>query len=468
MPPSRITDVASQVQYIGSYKFPQTLSLIGGGTYAMFNRRRGFTIDQETGNILISGSHGAAYNCVVVEFSQPALRVPTEAQRLARDRNSVNTATLVTNPVELWSGNPNIDTTLSPELFTEGFAVAKRSDLGLTGSGKIFVHSGRYNYNVGGAGGQSSDRPSICLYDFPFTNPVGGGGPFGLQGHHVNGLGITTYCHFTDSRLGGHRIFTGAWFAQGSTNSSPHPATCIGWTPPDSLPANGALIGNTTTLCKDVFPITHESLPGQLVSYIPGQGLVSPMPNDCRFMGAAFYDVPPDALNPQGTRGYVRIARAGSAQLYCSPGLNGTGQTHDCLIPSLANGTTPPGGYCSTPTGYHNEPYTPVFLFYDLDEFDLVRRGLAPQNSPRHHDYLLPDLPLGNQPISWWPGTCHQDSLGAAFHYATSRLHVCQQAAYADGGSTYPVVHVYQFSNAAGGVGPPPPVEQRLRRFRIS
>lgn len=444
MAPIRITDPTVQLRFKGSYRFPTTLNLIGGGTFAMFNRRRGFTIDQETGHVFVSTSHGAAYDCSVTEFAPPTPVIPTEAQRLARDRNSIPTATLIANPVQLVTGNPNINLTLSPELFTEGFALAKKSDLGLPGSDKIFIHSGRYNYNVGGAGGQTAQRPGVCLFDYPWRAPIGGGGPFYLSTHHINGCGMTTYVHVSDARLGNKRLLTGSWFAQGSTNSSPHPATAYGWTPPDPFPAAGATIGDVIVLCKDAMPITYPALPGQLVSYIPGQGLVSPMTNDCRFMGSAVYDVPADA-NSVGTRGYARAGRAGSAQLYCTPGLNGTGQTHDCL--TLTSGTTPPGGYCSTPTGYHNEPYTPVLLFFDLDDFDRVRQGQIATNAPRHHAAFFPDKIQGSNPISWWPNTCHNDSLGMAYHYARNELHWVQQAGYADGGSTYPVVHVYEFLN---------------------
>lgn len=457
MAPVRISSPATQIIYRGSYRFDTNIPLIGGGTFAMFNRRRGFTINQDTGNVLISASHGAAYDCAVAEFIPPTPVIPTEAQRLARDRNSVPIATPAYNPIQLITGNPAVNLTLSPELFTEGFALAKKSDLGLPGSDYVFVHSGRYNYNVGGAGGQTSDRPCIFLFDYPWRTPIGGAGPYFLTGHHINSCGMTTYVHLSDARLGNKRLLTGAWYAQGSSNSSPHPASAYGWTPPDTVLPPGSSIDGAITLCKATFPVTYPTLPGQLPSYIPWQGGVLPeMTTDSRFMGAAVYDVPADANSP-GTRGYVRIGRAGSAELYCTPAQNGTGSTKDCLIPTHSDGVLPPGGYCYTGPGYHNEPFTPVFMFFDLDDFDKVRQGLIAPDAPRHHAWFFPDQVQGSNPISWWPNTCHQDCLGAAYHYATRRLHVCQQAAYADGGSTYPVVHVYEFVNAGGGPPPPPP-----------
>lgn len=468
MAPIRITDPTVQITFKGSYKFPTTIAGLGN---IFFSRRRGFTIDQATGNVLISTSQGAAYTINVTEFTPPTPLV-NETARLAANPGPFPVATYVGNR-ELLSGNPSptLNSSLSPQLFMEGMALARKADVGLPGAGNVLVCSGRYNYSVSGP-----SAASLYFFDHPFTTPIGGVGPCNLNGWHVNALGITCYVPFDEPRLGNRRFLTGCWYAQGSANSSPHPATCAAWNVPNPLPSPGSAI-SALTLCRETLildpvtgdpVITYPTLPGQLPSYIPRQGGMLPvMTHDCQFWGAAVYDVPADANSP-GTRGYIRIARAGSCNLYCGPTFNGTNDLSDCLRPDKAEGLLPPGGYCNTQKGYHNEPHTPLFLFYDLDDFDRVRLGTLAPDAVRHHAYYLPDKQNGSSPIGWW-NSCHHNAMGCAYHYATRRLHVSQQACYSDSSGTYPIVHVYEFSNSGGAPPPPPPPPPSVttRAYRV-
>lgn len=138
--------------------------------------------------------------------------------------------------------------------------------------------------------------------------------------------------------------------------------------------------------------------------------------------------------------------KAGEKQAVLMVGEKGTG-TNTCYGTSPAECNDP----CSIDKGYHSYPYSPRFIWYDVNDLALVAQGgKAPGDVIPYSSWT----PLEN---TWDTGACSAGYGGVAFDRDRGRLYVAELNA--DSGA--PIVHVFQVN--ADGAAPREPRGLKVR-----
>jgi hypothetical protein len=115
------------------------------------------------------------------------------------------------------------------------------------------------------------------------------------------------------------------------------------------------------------------------------------------------------------------------------------------------------GDICNSDQGYHCYPYSPAFLWYDVDELaDVAQNIKNPADVVPYSTWT----PIAN---SWNSTGCADGYGGAAYDSVNQVLYVVELVVENRGFDWYPVIHAFSIDNVTGDTIPPaPPKNLRL------
>lgn len=454
--------------HIGSFLLPNTTNRYDGTslgtspTVSWGNLPRGLAYSRDRGTLYITtGSTGAA------DFYVSEITIPTIVKSTSRDPNDYQRAQIVPPcfPREIMDGVFPLAAYAELSNFrVRGLTCCRKADLGIGASGEVLIASIEPWYVTGAT--TLSNYPTVCVLELPHNANLDPRGPYFADGGTTDSTAIGEYAFvpWQDARLGNKQLWHGMGKNQGTATTSHGPAE-IGFNLPSVLPAHGATF--QTSIAQDFRAPSFGADPHfpVLTGMYPTWGGTG-HPTTHGYVFEDEWQVH-CFVYTNNYEAMLRICRKGSIQLYCdqghqpyAPGVFAVGDT--CPAPQF-----PSSGYLES-KGHHGQPYQSLMT---LTSIDTMAEGIAGIRQPYEvlpydHQWLNAGG-LNGDNFLWQTGEVSWRISGAAYDPDNRRIFLREKSCYLFQSVNRDVIHVLQVDDSPA-LPPPPPVEQRLRRFRIS